>query len=424
MNLHRILACLAVVGAVAVSTPTTASAAGRVGLIGPGRLVLTQSTDGAMAKLTLSVEASVPAALSLEVTDVVTDGIGNRQSVPAGSTSYGLASQVRVDPGGPIQISPESGRQVINFTLQIPSDALDRPRIGILHAMLVPTDSSGSGGITVQQGAGLETVIVSDLRQGVIPDSKPAMESAGLSIARVVRSPAPFDAILPDAIPGLIDHGPIEVVSRVRNSGKMILNVQTAVQFSSVGPGAIFSGSDPGRILRTVNLPAHSALPGQVSADSTTSDTASPDGAAGTDSLPWLGLVRVTATTTGKLGPLASEPVVQSTTFLVAPWKEGLVVLLAIGLLIWLRVWQRKKAIKGARRVATRGKGNGSGTTAAASSATLDSLMEGPGVQATEAAEPPAEPTPELPAAAPEAEPPASQTDPDNPPEGTSPPPS
>ena len=90
-------------------------------------------------------------------------------------------------------------------------------------------------------------------------------------------------------------------------------------------------------------IQAHSyALPGQAAVSSASSQITAP-GAAPVDTLPFIGIVKVTATTTGTLGPLAAAPVVQSTVFLVFPWKEALALLLVIVLWVLFKRWRRNR---------------------------------------------------------------------------------
>ena len=118
------------------------------------------------------------------------------------------------------------------------------------------------------------------------------------------------------------------IAATVRNAGDSIVGTRTTYAFTSISPLALLPGSDErGTQFYKLTTLAHTLLPGQALRDEASSVMAEGD-AQGADLLPFIGFVRVRATTEGGIGGLSTDPVTQTVTFLIVPWKEALALLL------------------------------------------------------------------------------------------------
>ncbi len=336
--------------------------------VSPERVVIESRPDGAPITqlLTVSIIVTVPAELRIGISDVVAGPNGGLTRAPLGSTPYSLGTSVTVNPGL-ILVDPTSERQTFKVTVTVKADASEPPHIGMLEVSLFPRGTAGGVKGAVMQGLAMASTVLSGPPKGgeaAISDARVSLEARDLTAQRGASWTA-IDQLIPDLAPALVDHGPANAVARFANTGNVILDSTTTFQFSSVGPLALLPGNtDPGSPFYTVTPLPDYALPGQVT--STDADTLlRSDDAAPVDMLPFIGVVRITATTTGTLGSLSATPIVQSTVIVIFPWKELLALVL---LLVLLRVL-RALLGRGWRRLRGRGKG---GPTAGATGGSGD----------------------------------------------------
>jgi len=323
---------LALLGLVMVTGPSSAAGASVTLSVSPERIQLSASPgqSTADANLTVDVTTSIPAHVAATITDVVADEEGNWVPAPLGSTSYTLKPVLQMDPQS-FAVSPSANIQHIPIRLAVPVSSMDRPRVGIVSVTLIPGSSSSDKSTAVGQGLTIDTVVVAETAPQAVTgaaDVKVSLAGSGLGV-RTSRGFTFADSLVPD-LPGLVDHGPVTAIAHYRNDGDFVVDAQTTFEYASVSPLSLLpASSDSGHVFYLLTQVHQYALPGQAAASSAVSQVPV-KGAGPVDTLPFIGLVRVTATTTGSLGPLQAAPVVQSTVFLVFPWKEALVILLVI----------------------------------------------------------------------------------------------
>jgi hypothetical protein len=322
--------------------------------VGPGRLVfLTGSQSGPTTSyLHVEVSGSTAATVATEVSDAVPDSSGGWSKAPAGSTPYSLNSVVTIDPET-IDYKPNGTKQTFEVAVTVNLTPSEVPHAGFIGVSLTPVgEAPDSGGI--KQVVAIETAAVTGPAAGAggeLPAVAPALSAGGIVVSQK-GSWTPIDAVLPDLIAGLIDHGPANVTATHSNSGDVVLDTQTKVSFAGVGPLAFLPGSsETGAPFYTWLDRSRFSLPGQSTAIAATSEVPL-DNASPIDSLPLIGFVRVTATTTGTLGALTAVPITQSVVILVFPWKELLALILLLVVLQIVRIVLRR----GWRRLRGRGK--------------------------------------------------------------------
>lgn len=337
---------IALLGSVIMAAPSAAVDDNVTLTVSPDRIQLTANTSSSSTSgaLHVTVLSSVDAQLSVSVADVVADEDGKWVKAPLGSTSYTLDSRLVVSPTE-VSIVPSPVEQDYPIDLSIPIASMDQPRVGIVSVTLVPGQPTSGSGMAINQGLGIDTAVVSESAPGTITASsnvKVSLEAQGLDIESTGVF-TPVDGLLPDLVPAVVDHGPVTTLARYRNNGDFIVDAQTTFEFATVSPlSALPGNTDEGDVFYELKEIHKYALPGQPASAEGTSLIETP-GAAALDTLPFIGFVKVTATTTGTLGPLAAAPVVQSTVFLVFPWKEALALLLVIVLWVLFKRWRRNR---------------------------------------------------------------------------------
>lgn len=338
------LTALLLLGAGIASAPSNAAGISMTLTTSPPRLQLSAAPGATTTKGTIHAIVRTPAAasLSVRVADAVASEDGRWMEAPTGSTSYSLSPALTWTPQS-VELPASADDQTIDIALTLPTDQMDKPRAGIVSVILVPAVAGPASDLTVQQGLRIETIVVSEVATQPLTgnaDVRVSLLGTGLT-ADPANEFTIVDSTIPDVIPGLVDHGPVTTAAHYRNNGDFIVDAQTTFDFASVGPMAMFGSDDPGDVFYTLNDAHHYALPGQPAVAKGTSLVEA--NGAKVDSLPFIGFVKVTATTTGTLGPLAAAPVVQSTVFLVFPWKEALALLLVIVLWVLFKRWRRNR---------------------------------------------------------------------------------
>lgn len=321
--------------------------------VSPGRVVIETRPDGApiTQSLTVTVQVTVPAEIKIGMSDVVAGPDGGLVPAPLGSTPYSLGASTAVAPAL-ILVDPSDSVQTFNVTVTVTAAASDPPHLGILAVSLFPRGASDGGSGFVAQGLAMNSTVLTRPPAGgeaAIADAKAALAATDITVKRG----APWtqvDQVIPDLFPALVEHGPVTAVARFTNTGNLILDSTTTFKFASVGPLAWLPGStETGSNLYTITpLPGY-ALPGQIMSVDADSLLRAKD-ASPTDMLPFIGFVRITATTTGTLGALSAQPITQSIVILVFPWKEllALLVLVALWSLFraWFKRWRTKRRLR------------------------------------------------------------------------------
>jgi hypothetical protein len=346
------------VGAALVAAPAQAFGANaKIGLrLESSRVVVHAQPDGGAvtANVQFRIQATIPAQVRIVPWDVAVDAAGALSQVAFGSTPYSLGPTLTFSPEL-IDVAPSDAEQIFKVTVSVAAAASDPPHIGMLGITLLPASASQGGDASVTQGLGMGVTVLSAPPEG----GEAAIANARASLAATdftMRRGAPWtlvDQVIPDLLPGLVDHGPATAVARFTNTGNVILDSTTKFQFSTVGPLAWLPGSsEVGSPFYTVTQLASYALPGQIMSVEADSLLRAND-AAPFDMLPFVGFVRVAATTTAVLGSISADPITQSTVIFIFPWKELLALILLLVVLQIVRIVLRR----GWRRLRGRGKG-------------------------------------------------------------------
>jgi hypothetical protein len=366
-----------VLGAALVAVPSLVfGAEARIELgVSPRRVIIEARADGApiTQTLTVRVQATVAAEIKVAISDVVAGPDGTLVSAPLGSTPYSLGTSTVVEPAL-ILVDPSPDLQTFDVKITVKAAASDPPHLGTLAVSLFPRGASSGVEGVVTQGLGMNATVLSGPPEGgeaAIANAQATLEGSALTVVRTTPWTV-FDQLIPDLIPGLVDHGPVMATVRYLNTGNVILDATTSFRFASVGPLAWLPGStDEGSPFYTITAAPGYALPGQVMSTDADSLLRAKD-AAPVDMLPFIGFVRITTTTSGTLGALAAAPVIQSTVIFIFPWKE----LLALVLLLVLLGVLRTLIGRGWRRARGRGKGSLATTEPAAGLATEPSTPD------------------------------------------------
>jgi hypothetical protein len=345
--------------------------------VSPRQVVIEARADGGpiTQTLTVRVQATVAAEIKVAISDVVAGPSGNLLPAPLGSTPYSLGTSTIVEPAL-ILVDPSPDLQTFDVKITVKAAASDAPHLGTLAVSLFPRGASGGVDGVVTQGLGMNATVLAGPPKGgeaAIANAQVTMEGSALNVVRTVPWTV-FDQLIPDLVPGLVDHGPVLATVHYTNTGNVILDATTAFRFASVGPLAWLPGNtDEGSPFYTITAAPGYALPGQVMSTDADSLLRAKD-AAPVDMLPFIGFVRITTTTSGTLGALAAAPVIQSTVIFIFPWKE----LLALVLLLVLLGVLRTLIGRGWRRARGRGKGSLATTGAATEAATPDTTAGDP----------------------------------------------
>ncbi len=352
------LTAAAVLG-LALVGPAAAVDAGDLTLtVSPARLELPVTADGGPVTRQITVTVAggdAPAAIGITLADVVPDATGGWAAVAAGSTPYSLAAVTTTSPDQ-LTYRPGSAPQVFTIAITVRASPADPPRAGIITIGITPASPDPSGQQLVRQTGEIQVAAVcyaagASTASPALQSLSPALRDGGLRVTREGRS-TPLDAVIGDVAPGLLEDGPVAVSAGYTNTGDVVLDASTAYTFEAIGPIDWITGSSAaGQVLARHSGPSGYALPGQSYAEPI--GAVSSTDATGADALPAIGFVRITAATTGALGPLHAQTVIRSMIVFVGPWKEALV-LLCIALAVLLRKAPGRMARAIARRLRRR----------------------------------------------------------------------
>lgn len=280
------------------------------------------------------VEAEEPAVVTVGFADVILGEDLSWQPVEFGSTPYSLAGRVRTVPEELVYDGADVGeRRVFEVDLIVDDVEEDaHPLAGLLTYSLAVGDAAGEG-LAVREGVGTR------IRLGAWPQEYtgvPAeLDLEGLALRPVEDEVGGLDALLPD-LPRVLNRGPAEAEVRTRNVGDALVQSETTVVIARRSWWSLlpFTADDAVDLITYVDR-QRLLLPGEFRT-SRVASTVDLDETVQIDRLPTFGPVRVSAEATGFLGDSRST-VTTSATYLVAPWKEALVILLLLLGLSWAR---------------------------------------------------------------------------------------
>jgi hypothetical protein len=302
-----------------------------------------------------------PAHVQPTLADLVVTQAGAYETAPAGQTPYSLARVAHLgrDDLELAASNAPGATATVHVTATI--DQLDRPLYGALTLELAGPDPATLelGGVRVapQLRPSILIPIVfvpldaadadadGPTAAGHLAESiRLQLQGASLSVGQRDQS-GWLDRAIPVSLPGIADHGPLVATAGVHNAGNAFGRAFTTYAFAGVNPlawlpeawraGAAF---DEHPFLNVEAVPA--ALMPDMAGETHAATTYVPGPGAELDATPWFGLVQVRATTSLVLADFASDPVVQETYVLVAPWKEALTV--AVGWGLW-RLWRARR---------------------------------------------------------------------------------
>jgi hypothetical protein len=273
------------------------------------------------------VEAQEPGSVVMVFDDVVLSEARSWEVVDVGTTPYTLLFRITPEPAV-VRYEGEMVGTRQTFDVVLRARGLDDlPRAGFITYTFVP-DSAASpeGNVGIRQG------VAARVRLGAWPadlEGIPAViEVSGLRLEsdRAGRSSI-VDRVVPD-LPRVINRGPAVVRARTTNVGEVLVQSETTLTLARLPWVSVlpFVSSEGFTVITYIDRP-RLLLPGEGRTSGVASTASLTDGEE-IDRLPFVGLVRVGVESTAFLG--ASRDVAGDTAvYLVAPWKETLLLLLA-----------------------------------------------------------------------------------------------
>ena len=351
------LVLAALMGAAILAAPMLSIAADDAMRLGssPGRITFVPPAAGGpvTGQIDVDLSGTQAANVAVVVSDVVPLADGHWADASLGSTDWSLKDRVTVEPNAYSYV-PDGSTHRLRLTVTVTDAPANATLAGSIEVVMTPVVDAAQGQVTVVPGLSIATKVVvapagspPSAGSGPLPVVSASLAAGGISVSRAEPWTL-IDALIPDVIPNVLDHGPAKTSATYTSTGNAVLDTQTVFEYAAVGPQAMVGGdSDPGHTFYRLTDQPQYALPGQAITD-TTNTIAPINGGGSVDSLPFIGFVRVTTTTTGTLGPLSAEPIVQSTVFVIFPWKELLALVLLLGVLRVLRGGWRRMRRRGA----------------------------------------------------------------------------
>jgi len=271
------------------------------------------------------VEAQEPGSVVIELEDVVLSEQLSWEPVEAGTTPYTLLFSIELEP----EVVRYDGDMVgtrQTFDIVLRARGLDDlPRAGLITSTFVP-DSALDGTPGIRQGVAVR------VRLGAWPanlEGLPArIEVSGLRLeSDRDRRSSVVDRLIPD-LPRTINRGPATVRARTTNVGEVLVQSETTLTLARLPWVSVlpFVSSEASALITYLDHP-RLLLPGEGRTSAVASTASLVDGEE-IDRLPFLGLVRVSVESTAFLGATRDEAS-DSATYLIAPWKGTLLLILA-----------------------------------------------------------------------------------------------
>jgi hypothetical protein len=334
-------AALAVTGGALIAVVVSAAPASAQTTIGTfeGSIPIETLQGSGVAINRIIVESQEAGSIVIGFDDVVLSEEGIWEAVEAGTTPYTLQSRIRPDPAV-IRYEGDMVGEQQTFEVALRTSGLDgQPRAGFITYTFAPDSlASAEGSVGIRQSVAVR------VRLGTWPsdlDGIPVRVS--VSDLRLERDrdtiTGLIDRLLP-ALPRVLNRGPAVIRVRTTNVGDVLVQSGTTLTLTRLPWLAALPFIDPeGSTVITLEDRAQLLLPGE-GRTSAVASTASLVGVEDIDRLPFFGLVRISATSTAFLGA-ASHEASATAVHLIAPWKEGLVILL---LVLGARTVRRRRA--------------------------------------------------------------------------------
>ena len=295
------------------------------------------------------LEAQEPCSIVMQLDDVFLADDRAWQPVDVGTTPYTLIFRVTPDPAV-IRYEGDMVGTRRTFEVTLRADGLDDlPRAGFITYTFVPDSAAVPDG-----DIGLRTGVAARVRLGAWPaDLEGIPARIAVSDLRLTRDRDTIgglvDRIVPD-LPRVVNRGPADVRARTTNVGDVMLQSETTLTLTRVPWFALLPFVDPDgfTVITYIDRP-RLLLPGE-GRTSVVASTAALQGGEEIDRLPLLGLVRIDVESRGTLGA-STDVATASATYLVAPWKEVLL------LLVLYRVVRALRRRSGRRTIEQRAQG-------------------------------------------------------------------
>lgn len=339
-------AVLAAAGGALLAVATSASSASAQTTIGTfeGSIPI-ETLQGAGAAINrIVVESHEAGSVDIGFDDVVLSQQGIWEAVELGTTPYTLQSRIRPDPAA-LRYEGDMVGQQQTFEVVLRTSGLDEaPRAGFITYTFVPDDPEGAeGNVGIRQGVAVR------VRLGAWPsdlDGIPAR--VRVSDLRLERDrdtvTGSIDRLLPE-LPRVLNRGPAVVRVRTTNIGDVLVQSGTTLTLTRLPWLAALPFVDAeGSTVITLEDRAQLLLPGEGRTSAVASTASLVDGE-DIDRLPFFGLVRISATSTAFLGA-ASDEASATAVHLIAPWKEGLLI---VPLVVGMRTVRRRRVAARAR---------------------------------------------------------------------------
>lgn len=288
-------------------------------------LQLIQDSNGkASGQLHLVVSGGSPSRLTAELVDLALTDTG-KTVLKAGLTDYSLLNQLKISPAF-YHYSPSTKPQLFIFDLQSSSSELKEVRFGGARV-----SATADKAASISMNAGLVTSVALiphgmafDLEEKKIERLK--IESFELVQAKVTTL---ADSVIPD-IPGLINHGPVSARLKVENPNELPLFESARVAWDAddmrIGETSLTQKMLMGNQKTTLISNSVQVLSGHI---------------APIDFSPSQGVLKVTVEAQSGLGNSDLPPQKLVASALIFPWKEWVLNLGLVSLLLWLALRKR-----------------------------------------------------------------------------------
>lgn len=306
------------------------------------------------------VEAQEPGSVVMEFDDVVLSESRSWEVVDIGTTPFTLLFRIAPEP----EVIRYEGDMVgtrQTFDVVLRAQGLDDlPRAGFITYTFVPDSaSSPEGNVGIRQG------VAARVRLGAWPADlegiPAAIEVTGLRLEsdRAGRTSI-VDRVIPD-LPRVINRGPAVVRARTTNVGDVLVQSETTLRLARLPwvSALPFVSSEGFTVVTYIDRP-RLLLPGEGRTSGVASTASLVDGE-DIDRLPFIGLVRVSVDSTAFLGASRDEAS-QTAVYLVAPWKETLLLVFAYLVVRSVRARRRRRRDDSGQRAESDGSDGSDGS--------------------------------------------------------------
>jgi len=290
--------------------------------------------------LNYSVEGTVPATLSIEMVDLGVDNFGNKIPVPLNSTKFGLRGVVKAELDKEIYI-PNGTKQNYRVKLTSLVDNLEGVRLGGVKVNMIPKESSNAGAKTINMVSAI-VVSVGAIQYGF--DINDFNMQAKVKASDLRFEPVRRSGILglidyiPD-IPRVIDHGPADWSISIVNVGLQPLEQFMRWRIVKGRETPYKDDTEKYQYLYAFEGGSHLTIPDQKFREQTRtvilkntevqSNLRNYTKQTEVNALPLFGIITADAQVHTSFGAFTGKTQHFSRTYLIFPWKEILLVVLA-----------------------------------------------------------------------------------------------